>query len=56
MTRMIPNNRDTDDLIEKVSKKALETGDLTEGDLAVITASNTVWVAGMTNMVRVMSL
>ena len=34
---MILNHRDTDDLIEKVSKKAVETGDLIEGDTAVIT-------------------
>ena len=53
--RMILNHRDTDDLIEKVSKKAVETGDLIEGDTAVITAGNPVWVAGMTNMIRVMS-
>jgi pyruvate kinase len=54
--RMILNHRDTDDLIEKVSQKAVETGDLIEGDTAVITAGNPVWVAGMTNMIRVMSL
>ncbi len=54
--RMILNHQDTDDLIEKVSKKAVETGDLVEGELAVITAGNPVWVAGMTNMIRVMSL
>jgi pyruvate kinase len=53
---MIPNHRDTDGLIEKVSKKAVETGDLIEGDLAVITAGNPVWVAGMTNMIRVLTI
>jgi pyruvate kinase len=40
-------------MIEKVSKRAVETGDLSEGDLAVITAGQPVWVAGMTNMIRV---
>jgi len=53
---MILNHRDTDDLIEKVSKKAVETGDLIEGDTAVITVGSPVWIAGMTNMIRVMSL
>jgi len=50
---LIPDPRDTDDMIEKVSKGAIETGDLSEGDLAVITAGHPVWVAGMTNMIRV---
>jgi pyruvate kinase len=45
--------RDTDDMIEKVSKKAVETGDLSAGDLAVITAGHPVSVAGRTNMIRV---
>jgi len=40
-------------MIEKVSKRAVETGDLSEGDLAVITAGYPVWVAGMTNIIRV---
>ena len=50
---LILDPRDTDDMIEKVSKRAVETGDLSEGDLAVITASHPVWVAGLTNMIRV---
>lgn len=50
---LILDPRDTDDMIEKVSKRAVETGDLSEGDLAVITAGHPVWVAGMTNMIRV---
>jgi pyruvate kinase len=50
---LILDPRDTDDMIEKVSKRALETGDLSEGDLAVITAGHPVWVTGMTNMIRV---
>jgi pyruvate kinase len=54
--RMILNHRSADDLIEKVSKRVVETGDLIEGDLAVITAGNPVWIAGMTNMIRVVSL
>jgi len=51
--RLILDPRDTDDMIEKVSKRAVEIGDLSEGDLAVITAGHPVWVAGMTNMIRV---
>ncbi|BBO83169.1 pyruvate kinase [Desulfosarcina ovata subsp. sediminis] len=54
--RMILNHRSADDLIEKVSKRVVETGDLIEGDLAVITAGNPIWIAGMTNMIRVVSL
>lgn len=50
---LILDPRDTDDMIEKVSKRAVETGDLSEGDLAVITAGHPVWVAGTTNMIRV---
>ncbi|MFC1817232.1 pyruvate kinase alpha/beta domain-containing protein [Thermodesulfobacteriota bacterium] len=40
-------------MIEKVSKRAVETGDLSEGDLAVITAGHPLRVADMTNMIRV---
>jgi len=50
---LISDPRDTDDMIEKVSKRAIETGDLSSGDLAVITAGHPVWVAGMTNMIQV---
>jgi len=45
--------RDTDDMIEKVSKRAVEIRDLSEGDLTVITTGHPVWVAGMTNIIRV---
>ncbi len=51
---LILDPRDTDDMIEKVSKRAVETGGLLEGDLAVITAGHPVWVAGKTNIIRVM--
>jgi pyruvate kinase len=50
---LILDPRDSDDMIEKVSKRAVETGDLSEGDLAVITAGHPAWVAGRTNMIRV---
>ena len=51
--RLILDPKNTDDMIEKVSKRAVETGDLSSGDLAVITAGHPVWVAGMTNMIQV---
>jgi pyruvate kinase len=50
---LISDLRDTDDMIGKVSKRAVETGLISEGDLVVITAGHPVWVAGMTNMIRV---
>ena len=51
--RMIYDPKDTDDVIEIVTKRSVEAGDLSGGDLAVITAGQPVWVAGMTNMIRV---
>jgi pyruvate kinase len=50
---LISDSCDTDDMTEKVSIRAVETGLLSEGDLAVITAGYPVWVAGTTNMIRV---
>lgn len=50
---LIPDPRDTDDIIEKISQLAVATGDLAAGDLAVITAGHPLWVAGMTNMIQV---
>jgi pyruvate kinase len=51
--RLIQNPNDTDDVIEIVVKLLIDAGDLSEGDLAIITASQPVWVADMTNMIRV---
>ena len=51
--RLIQKANDTDDVIEIVVKRSIDAGDLSEGDLAVITAGQPVWVAGMTNMIRV---
>jgi pyruvate kinase len=45
--------RDTDDMIENVTNRAVETGDLSEGDLSVITAGHPVSIGGRTNMIRV---
>jgi hypothetical protein len=50
---LILDPRDADDMIEKVSKRAVGIGDLSEGDLAVINAGHPVRVAGLTNMIWV---
>jgi len=43
-------------MIESAARSALETGLVSRGDLAVITAGHPVAVAGSTNMVRVKRL
>jgi pyruvate kinase len=50
---LISDFPDMDNVMEEVSKRAVETGLLSEGDLAVITAGNPFLVAGITNMIRV---
>ena len=50
---LISDPMDTDDMIEEVSKRAVETGSLSEGDIAVITAGHPVSIPGRTNMIRV---
>lgn len=54
--RLVPDPRDTDDMIEKAAETAMETGFVSAGDLVVITAGHPVWVAGTTNMLRVKKL
>lgn len=54
--RLVPDPRDTDDMFEKAAEAALESGLVKKGDLVVVTAGHPVWVAGSTNMVRVMRL
>lgn len=56
LSRLVPDPRDTDDMFEKASEAALETGLVRKGDLVVITAGHPVWVAGTTNMLRVVRL
>ena len=51
--KLVEEPRDTDDMFQKASKHALETGLVSKGDLAVITAGHPVWVKGTTNMLRV---
>ncbi len=53
---IVPDPRDTDDMIEKAAQTALRTGHVSKGDLVVITAGHPVWVAGTTNMLRVKRL
>ena len=51
--RLIQDLKDTDDIIEKLARLSVDAGDMSVGDLAVITAGHPVWVAGMTNMIHV---
>jgi pyruvate kinase len=51
--RMIQDPKDTDDVVEIVVKRSVDAGDLSRGDLTVITAGQPAWAAGMTNMIRV---
>jgi pyruvate kinase len=52
----VPDSKDTDDLFEKTSSFALATGNVSKGDVIVITTGHPVWVAGTTNMMRVKRL
>jgi pyruvate kinase len=54
--RLIENPRDTDDMIELAAKSALVSGIVKKGETVVITAGHPVWVAGSTNMLRVITL
>ncbi len=56
LPRLVADPMDTDDMIESAARAALETGLVSRGDLAVITAGHPVAVAGSTNMVRVKRL
>jgi pyruvate kinase len=50
---LIQDLKDTDNIIETVAKLSVDAGDMSVGDLAIITAGQPVWVAGMTNMIQV---
>lgn len=50
---LIPNLKDTDHIIEKAVKLSVDAGHISKGDLAIITAGQPVWLAGMTNMIQV---
>ena len=56
LPRLVPDHKNTDDMIEKAALTALKTGYVSKGDLVIITAGHPVRVAGSTNMVRVKRL
>ena len=43
-------------MIEKTTQAALDAGEVSPGDLIVITVGHPVWVTGTTNMLRVKQL
>lgn len=53
---LITYPKNTDDMIESAARMALKTGYISTGDLVVITGGHPFWVAGTTNMVRVMKI
>jgi pyruvate kinase len=56
LPRLVNDPHDTDDMIEKASQAALESGEAKPGDLIVITVGHPIWVSGTTNMLRVKRL
>ena len=51
--RWIEEPKDSDDIVQIATRRSVDAGDLSDGDLAVITASHPVWVSGDTNMIQV---
>ncbi|MGA2554524.1 MAG: pyruvate kinase alpha/beta domain-containing protein, partial [Smithella sp.] len=51
--RFINDPQDTDDMIEKAASSARDAGDVSVGDLIVITVGHPFRVSGTTNMLRV---
>jgi pyruvate kinase len=51
--RLINDPHDTDDMIEKAAQSARDAGEVSVGDLIVITVGHPLWVSGTTNMLRV---
>ena len=50
---LIQGANDTDEVIDRAAKLSVESGDLSEGDLAVVTAGRPDGETGITNMIRV---
>ena len=50
---LIQGADDTDEVIDRAAKLSVESGDLSEGDLAVVTAGRPDGETGITNMIRV---
>ena len=53
---IVAEHKDTDEMIAKTAEYALQTGELSKGELAVLTAGHPVWSSGTTNMLRVINL
>ena len=56
LPRMVDDPKDTDDMIDKMAESALETGQVSKGELVVMTAGHPVGEAGTTKIVRVKKL
>lgn len=56
LPRLVNDPHDTDDMIEKASQAALQSGEAKPGDLIVITVGHPICVSGTTNMLRVKRL
>lgn len=56
MPSLVEETRNTDERIEKSAVSAIGTGNVSPGDLVVITTGHPVWAAGTTNMMRVKQL
>lgn len=53
---LVEDTHDTDEMFAKTAKAALDSGFVTVGDLAVLTAGHPIWVKGTTNMLKVKEL
>jgi pyruvate kinase len=51
--KLILKPKDTDDMIDGAASSVCESGQVSPGDVVVITAGHPVWVPGTTNMIRV---
>ncbi|MBW1739652.1 MAG: pyruvate kinase [Deltaproteobacteria bacterium] len=56
LPRLVADPKDTDDMFDKAAQSALETGQVSKGELVVITAGHPVAEPGSTNMIRVKRL
>ena len=51
--RWIEEPKDSDNIVQIATRRSVDAGDLSDKDLAVITASHPVWASGDTNMIQV---
>ncbi len=54
--RLVAKPKDTDDMIDKTTAAALESGTVRKGDIIVITAGHPLWTAGTTSMLKIETL